>query len=478
MPAWLSQLSAVGISVLHVVAASIVTADAVLRKRNVRSVIGWVGVAWLAPVIGSLLYLLFGINRIRRRATAIASRASRPPIVMAEQRERVGGIIGRHAGLVGLARLGWRVTKNPLLEGNEVDPLSGGDAAYPPMLAAIEGARRSIAMQTYIFDGDPVGREFADALARAARRGVEVRVLIDDVGARYSRPSMVKQLELAGVRAAAFLPTTLNILRYMNLRNHRKFLVVDGRLGFTGGMNIREGHVLSRNAKAPVQCLHFALRGPIVEDLQANFAMDWAFTTGERLEGEAWFPSVEERGPVIARGVPNGPDEQFDKVLEIILGALSVATRRVRIVTPYFLPEDALQRALEITALRGVDVDIVLPSKSNIALVDWAMTPSLPFLIDKGCRVYRTPPPFDHTKVFIVDDAWSLIGSSNWDARSLRLNFEYNIECYDESLAAELNALVDQKIAGATKIESASIRHRHVGLRLRDGLARLLTPYL
>ena len=478
MPTWLSELSGVGLSLLHVVAASFVTADAVLRKRNVRSVIGWVGLAWLTPVIGSALYLLFGINRIRRKATAIASRQSRPPIVMAEQRERVGGIIGRNAGLAGLARLGWRVTKNPLLEGNEVDPLSGGDAAYPPMLAAIEGAQRSIALQTYIFDADPVGHEFAEALARAVKRGVEVRVLVDDVGSRYSRPSMVKQLERAGVRAAAFLPTRLAILRYSNLRNHRKFLVVDGRQGFTGGMNIREGHVLSRKAKAPVQCLHFALRGPIVEDLQANFAMDWAFTTGERLEGDAWFPSVEERGGVIARGVPNGPDEQFDKVLEIILGALSVATKRVRIVTPYFLPEDALQRAIEITALRGVDVDIVLPSKSNIPVVDWAMTPSLPFLIDKGCRVFRTPPPFDHTKVLIVDDAWSLIGSSNWDARSLRLNFEYNIECYDEALARELNALVDEKIATATRLDAREIRHRGIHLRLRDGLARLLTPYL
>jgi len=478
MPAWLSQLSAAALSLLHVTAAIIVTADAVLRKRNVRSVIGWVGVAWLTPLIGSVLYLLFGVNRIRRRATAAASRASRPPIVMAEQRERVGGIIDRDAGLAGLARLGWRVTRNPLLVGNEVVPLSGGDAAYPEMLAAIDGATRSVSLQTYIFDADPVGALFRDALARAVARGVEVRVLIDHVGSRYSRPPMVAQLERAGIRAATFLPTRLAFLRYGNLRNHRKFLVVDGRTGFTGGMNIREGHMLSRASRAPVQCLHFRLRGPIVEDFQANFAIDWAFTTGERLEGDRWFPPVEEAGPVIARGVPNGPDEQFDRVLEIILGALSVAKRRVRIVTPYFLPEDALHRALEIAALRAVDVEIVLPSKSNIPIVDWAMTPSMPFLIAKGCKIYRTPPPFDHSKVFVVDDAWSFIGSSNWDARSLRLNFEYNVECYDPSLAAALNDLVDAKIRSATPVDGQALRTRHVGLRLRDGLARLLTPYL
>ena len=478
MPSWLWDRLLSLVSIAHVVAAVFVTADAVLRKRNVRSVIGWVGIAWLTPLIGSLLYLLFGINRIRRKASLIAVRSSRPPIIMAEQRERVGGLISRNAGLAGLARLGWRVTRNPLLDGNEVVPLPGGDCAYPEMIAAIDGATRSVSLQTYIFDADPVGDQFADALARAQARGVEVRVLIDDVGSHYSRPSMVKRLEARGIRAAAFLPATMPFLRYGNLRNHRKFLVVDGRTGFTGGMNIREGHVLSRRPKAPVQCLHFRLRGPIVEDLQANFAIDWTFTTGESIAGEAWFPPVEEHGPVLARGVPSGPDEEFDKVLEIILGALSVATRRVRIVTPYFLPEDVLQRALEICALRAVDVDIVLPSKSNIPIVDWAMTPSLPFLIRKGARIYRTPPPFDHTKLFIVDDVWALIGSTNWDARSLRLNFEYNIECYDEKLAASLNVLVDEKIRVAERVDGDAILRRNVALRLRDGLARLGTPYL
>ena len=478
MPSWLRDLLPTLLSVAHVCAAILVTGDAVLRKRNVRSVIGWVGITWLTPLIGSILYLLFGINRIRRRASTLVARAARPPIVMSEQRERVDELITRHAGLVGLARLGWRVTRNPLLDGNEVVPLVCGDACYPAMLAAIEGATRSVSLQTYIFDADPVGAQFADALARAKARGVEVRVLIDHVGSRYSRPSMVGRLQQLGVPAAAFLPTHLAFFRYGNLRNHRKFLVVDGRTGFTGGMNIREGHVLARNARSPVQCLHFRLRGPIVEDLQANFAMDWAFTTGERLSGEQWFPPVERAGHVIARGVPDGPDEDLDKVLEIILGALSAATRRVRIVTPYFLPEDVVQRALEITALRGVEVDVVLPSKSNIPVVDWAMTHALPFLLRKGIRVYRTPPPFDHTKILIVDDAWCLIGSSNWDARSFRLNFEYNVECYDEPLAEQLNALVDEKIAGAEPLVAERLHGRHMAIRLRDGLARLATPYL
>jgi cardiolipin synthase A/B len=346
------------------------------------------------------------------------------------------------------------------------------------MLAAINAATRSVALQTYIFDADPVGEQFVEALSGAHQRGVHVRVLIDDIGSRYTRPSMVRRLQREGVPAAAFLPARLPFLRYGNLRNHRKFLVADGQVGFTGGMNIREGHVLSRRPRDPVQCLQFRLRGPIVEDLQRNFAIDWAFTTGERLDGERWFPPLAPSGPVIARGVPDGPDEDLDKVLEIILGALSVAMRRIRVVTPYFLPDDAVQRALEVAAMRGVAVDIVLPSRSNIPIMDWAMTQPLPYLARKGCRIFRTPPPFDHTKIFVVDDAWSLIGSTNWDARSLRLNFEYNVECYDEALAASLNALVDERIRIAQPLDVHALRTRHIALRLRDGLARLATPYL
>jgi cardiolipin synthase len=183
-------------------------------------------------------------------------------------------------------------------------------------------------------------------------------------------------------------------------------------------------------------------------------------------------------GPVAVRGVPDGPDADLDNLLQIIVGALSVATRRARIVTPYFLPDSVLLRAVQVAALRGVEVDIVLPARSNVPLMDWAMTPQLPELIEKGCRIYLAPPPFDHTKLFVVDGTWSLIGSTNWDARSLRLNFEYNLECYDRDLAARLDAIIDAKLANARPLGLAELESRAFPARLRDGLARLLSPYL
>jgi cardiolipin synthase len=366
-----------------------------------------------------------------------------------------------------------------LLDGNRVEPLQDGDAAFPAMLASIDAARTSVTLATYIFDNDHAGRAFQDALVRARGRGVEVRVLIDDVGARYTRPTMIRVLRAAGVPVAAFLPTRIpRLFQYANLRNHRKILVVDGCVGFTGGINIRAGHWLARRPAHPVRCLHFRVNGPVVADMQRAFAIDWAFSTGERLGGERWFSPTAGCGPVAARGVPDGPDADLDNLLQIIVGALSVATRRVRIVTPYFLPDSVLLRTLQVAALRGVEVDIVLPGRSNVPLMDWAMTPQLPELIEKGCRIHLAPPPFDHTKLFVVDGTWSLIGSTNWDARSLRLNFEYNLECYDRDLAGRLDAIIDAKLANSRPLGLAELESRAFPARLRDGLARLLSPYL
>lgn len=466
----------------HVAGAMAVTVDAVLRKRHVQAIFGWIGLAWLAPFIGAFAYLCFGINRIRRTATTLhlkGPRQTRIPTVPSLPNaplDQEGG--AWTPALKGLEHLGSRVTGNPLLSGNQVTPLENGDAAFPAMLSAIDNAQRSVALQTYIFDSDEVGAMFCEALVRAARRGVAVRVLIDDVGARYSRSSMLQQLRTSGVVAATFLPTSLpRLFRYANLRNHRKIMVVDGKIGFTGGMNIRAGHWLSHSPLHPTRCLHFKIEGPLVVDLQQTFAIDWAFATGETLEGEHWFLAPQECGSVMARGIAAGPDEDLGKMPNIVLGALAAAEHSVYIMTPYFLPDDVLLRTLQITAMRGVEINLVLPLKSNLRVMDWAMKPQLHYLLDEGCRIYLSPPPFDHTKVFVVDGCWSLIGSTNWDARSLRLNFEYNVECYDSSLAKALQTIVHDRIRHAQPLTAAML-HRSTLVRLRDGLARLLSPYL
>jgi cardiolipin synthase len=468
---------------LTILLAVLASGHVVLYKRDSRAAVGWVGLIWLVPIIGAVLYVLFGINRVRRRAarrrgggawTVTALELKRAPSLESEALLPPG-----LARLHSLAELVDRVTGRPLLAGNAITPLENGDAAYPAMLAAIDGAQRSVALVTYIFDNDTAGRSFVDALARAAKRGVQVLVLIDDVGARYSWPPIVHRLRTAGITVARFEPTLLPWRwAYTNLRNHRKLMVVDGRIGFTGGLNIREGHVLGRPSRHPTQDLHFQVQGPVVGHLMQAFADDWLFTTGVQLGGDAWFPPLAPRGCVFARGITDGPDEDFEKARLVVLGALACAHTSVGIVTPYFLPDSGLISALTIAAMRGVRVDIVLPGVNNQALVQWAATAQLWQMVKRGCRVHYSAPPFDHTKLMVVDGGWALIGSSNWDARSLRLNFEFDVECYDDVLVASLQDIVERKLATARPVTADELDARSLPVQLRDGVARLAAPYL
>jgi len=264
----------------------------------------------------------------------------------------------------------------------------------------------------------------------------------------------------------------------MNMRTHRKILVADGRVGFTGGMNIRVAHCLQRQPPNPVQDIHFRVRGPVVTQLQEVFADDWLFTTGEALRGDSWFPETESAGQVLARGVTDGPDENFEKLLWTLLGALSIARHSVRIVTPYFLPDPAVVSVLNLAAMRGVQVDIILPSRINLPFVLSASRAMWWQVLQHGCRMWLTPPPFDHSKLMLVDGCWVLLGSANWDARSLRLNFEFNLECYDAELARRLDQWVETKRTGARRVTLEDVDGRSLPARLRDGTARLLTPYL
>jgi cardiolipin synthase len=480
---WLVELWPWLLGAADLAAAIMVTVHAVLWKRDSRAVIAWVGLVWLAPLLGVFAYFCFGVNRIQRKAASLKVQQAwvqrGPPQLTSDDVHRRNEAAGLYPNLLRLAQLGYHLTGNPLPPGNHVEPLINGDQSYPAMLKAINEAQRSISLLTYIFDSDRAGDEFGDALAEANQRGVEVRILIDHVGASYSRANMVRRLRKAGLRTATFLPTVVpRLFKYANLRNHRKLLVVDGRIGFTGGTNIREGHWLSLQPTSPVQCLHFRLTGPVVAQLQDTFAVDWAFASGESLSGDLWFPSLERTGNVWARGIPDGPDEDFEKTWYAISGALAAAQERVLVVTPYFLPQAPLIHALNVTALRGVEVQIVLPAQCNIPVVQWAATAQHWQVLEKGCRIYLTPPPFDHTKLMVVDGVWSLIGSSNWDPRSLRLNFEYNVECYDDHFAQQLERLVESKIASAHELTLDEVNRRNFPVRLRDGLARLLTPYL
>ncbi len=472
-------------SILAIGAALYTSVRAILFKRDPRAAIAWVGFIWLVPFVGPAFYWIFGINRIRSKARVLRAGSARAGAGDLDGLDTptIAPLRELPEELRTLERLIAKVSPFPLRRGNRVELLENGDAAYPAMLTAIDGARRTITLATYILDRDRVGMEFVAALRRAQERGVAVRVLIDGVGGHYSYPPMEKELARQGIPVATFLPTLIpSRLPYLNLRNHRKLMIVDGVCGFTGGLNIRQGHEIERSAREDaIADLHFRLHGPVVSDLQRVFSRDWFFCTEEQLDA-SFFPAAPEAsalaGDSLARVIPDGPDNSIHALYFTLKGALATARRRVRIVTPYFVPDSSLMSDLEAAALRGIEVQIVLPAKNNLSLVQWASTAQLWQVLEKGCEVYWTPPPFDHAKLMVVDDQWTLFGSANWDARSLRLNFEVDVETYDPRVAAEVNRKIDDRIRKARRVTLEEVDGRSFAVRLRDGIARLATPYL
>jgi cardiolipin synthase len=462
----------------HFLAAALASVHALLHKRDTRSATIWIALVWILPALGPFLYLALGVNRLRRRAIQLGVHKNFSRVIPenlgdpehdgAEHLKHIAGVVSR-------------VAKQPLTAGNKLEPLVNGDAAFPSMLAAIDSAQKSISLCSYIFDNDAIGRKFVAALERAVKRGVAVRVLVDSAGTRYSFPPINWKLRAAKIPFAKFLPASIFTpwrVATINLRNHRKSLVVDGQIGFTGGMNIRHGNVLADKPKSPVQDLHFRVTGPVVTELQEAFANDWAFTTNEILDGELWFPALKESGEVIARVITDGPDADFENARWTLLAALAEAQTSVKILTPYFLPDTALVAALNLAALRGVRVEIILPAKNNLPPVHWASRAMWWQVLERGCKIWLTPPPFDHSKLMVVDGHWVLLGSANWDARSLRLNFEMNVECYNRKFAQEMENIIAQKVSAAHEVTLAEVDKRHLPAKLRDATARLFSPYL
>ncbi len=457
---------------LGLLIAACVSWHVLLRKREVASAVGWIGLAWFAPITGGIVYFLFGVNRVQRRARRLRAQVSRRSGSRSKRRSP-----GDDGHLDPLEHGVGQITGRPALSGNSIQIFHDGDEGYPPMLEAIAGAKHSVGMSSYIFNNDLWGGHFITALADAKGRGVAVRVLIDGIGGGWLHSAAYHELQRRGVTAARFLHSPLPWrMPFLNLRSHKKILVVDGRIGFTGGMNISDDNVMATRPKAPVQDTHFRVDGPVAAQLTEAFVQDWSFATEEDLDGDAWFPDIDGTGDALARVIDSGPDEDVEKIEFAVLQAVSCARHSISVMTPYFLPDDRLMTALSLASIRGVAVNVVIPEKSDHRFVDWATHANIGPLLADGGRVWRCPPPFRHSKVMVVDGEWCLVGSSNWDMRSFRLNFELCLEVYNRPLAATLTALMEK--SRGKPLTQQDIHGRPLPTRLRDAGVRLMLAYL
>ncbi|SIS73884.1 phospholipase D-like domain-containing protein [Neptunomonas antarctica] len=466
------------IGLLHVSVSFPTAIHVLLYKENERTSLAWIGLVVLSPMLGSLFYWLFGINRIKRSAQKLL-----PLPHKAEQSYTDNNCDQQHlpenwhsAMVAGLA-----IHPFSYLAGNRVTSLVNGEEAYPAMINAIHDAKRHIILSSYIFDCDSLGQQFVDALAQAHRRGVTVHVLFDGVGVGYSWRKSDKALKKLGVKTARFLPAiSFSSIRFINLRNHRKILCVDGEVAYMGGININKNNLV-KSAVHPIDDIHFTVTGPVIDQISQVFVEDWFYATHENIDFPRYVPKTKDTtapAAVIARVIQDGPDQNYDKIRWTLINALACAQSTVRIMTPYFIPDHTLMTALHGAALRGVSIEIIVPKRSNIPFFDWAIDANIPRIMAHGIRVYRNKRPFDHSKIALIDDIWSFIGSTNWDARSLELNFEINLECYDATLNAQLTEFFTLKKKNAVLVIKSDIEGLPTYKKIRNNFSRLFTPYL
>lgn len=443
----------------------------VLQKREPVATLSWLLALALLPVLGFVIYFFLGPRRIRRQR-----------LRRLLTRERLAQLTpdAEAPAEPGLQRLAQMVTGFPPTHCTETTLLPGGEATIDAIVAAIGQARDHIHLEYYIFEPDHTGRQVRDALVARARAGVRVRLLLDAVGSARLGRRFLAPLREAGARIAWFHPVSPARLRarlrlpLINFRTHRKLVVIDGALGFTGGVNIcDEGN--ARHSASAFHDLHVSLRGEAVRWLQVTFVEDWHYATGRILDEAALWPALP-RGEIPCHVLPSGPDSRWEPVHRLAVEAIHQARERVWLVTPYFVPSEAALLALTAAAQRGLEVRLLVPRRGDSRLVTWAARSYFGELMRAGVAVYEYRPRMLHSKALLIDRTLAVVGSANFDHRSFRLNFELCVAWWDRGVAQRLESLLAQDFEAAERLPTRRRISRFQ--RLMEAIARLLSPLL
>ncbi len=447
----------------------------VMQRRPAASTIAWLFVLVFVPVVGLLIYRLLGPLKLERPR---------------RKRSRVKHIVDE--GLRGLAALEDDVTNHQLaqvslgLAGSPpyraaaADVYLDGASAYEALLAAVASARDHVHLEYYIWEPDTIGTRLRDALVERARAGVKVRMICDAAGSNGLSRTFLRPLHEAGVAFAWFNPIQLRTLRSRraDFRTHRKIVIVDGTVGFTGGMNISDLHS-AELSDAYWRDTHLRLVGPAVWPLQRVFFEDWYFVAGELIPvTDATVPSPKCEGEHLVQVIASGPDSSDFAIHKVYFTAITQAVRRVWLTTPYLVPDDMLLTALVTASLRGVDVRLLVPHRSDSRLVDLAARSYYPELLAGKVRVFEYQPRFIHAKTFVIDDDISLVGTANLDVRSFRLNFEVAALMFGRPVNQALAGAYETDLADAKEITSEHLASYSFVQRFGQAFARLFSPLL
>lgn len=455
----------------------------VLRsRREPTAMLAWVVAIIAFPFIGIVLYILLGENRVRRRAERRRRRDLRQIAEYVRWSKRsapVAAAADLDPELAQIEQISRKLALIPAVGGNEVTCYAEAEATYGALEAAIHDARHHLHLEYYIWQPDQTGRHFRDLLIAAARRGVEVRVLLDAVGSWKLGRSFLAPLTDAGVRVSMFLPILGTRRRWSpHLRNHRKLVVADGHTAFLGSQNIGDEYRGRLKKLSPWYDSHIRIRGPAATLVQQVFAEDWLFSAHESLLEERYFQPPPARGSAVVQIVPTGPDSEFNVLTQILFAAVSAARDSIQIATPYFVPDPATAAVLQYAAHRGVRVRLVIPTRTDAKLVLWAGRSFYPELVQAGVEIREYDSGVVHSKIATIDDRWSLLTSANMDIRSFRLNFEITALIYDASVSRELAGVIARYCSHARAVGLREVYGRSLGEQLLIGGARLFSPLL
>lgn len=455
------------------------------EKRDPVKSLAWITVIALAPVVGLLIYVLFGRNFRKRKMfsrkgvlnegyiEAVSKRQfhtlSDPELQatpeIQENRDTIRLMLGNSRAILAVR--------------NNVEILQNGKAAFVSLFEALKSAERFIHMEYYIFENDRIGRRVADILIAKAREGVEVRLIYDGVGTFWTKGSIFRRMRRAGVKAECFMPVALPwFTGRLNYRNHRKIVVIDGKVAFTGGINIAERY-LKGTKLGKWRDIHLRIEGEAVNLLQAVFITDWYFVRcNEYLNTDTYFPenTVSQVCPV--QIASSGPDSDWATIMQAFFSAITKAKDHIYISTPYFTPNSALLTAMKVAALSGIDVRLLIPARSDAKVVYWATRSYVLELLEAGIKVYFYQGGFNHSKLVSIDGNFCSIGSANMDIRSFEDNFEVSALIYDKRLAAELEASFKTDLKHSHLVSLAQWEQRSRWNATLESLARLLSPLL
>jgi cardiolipin synthase len=488
-----TEVLTAAITVLGPVLSVVTIAWILVTKKNATSAVAWCLLVFFLPVLGPLFFWLFGYQHVSVPLSLKREHRRRFRKQHAQQgadsmAESVDGNTDtkRHVDVPpqspageGISRLAHKFGAYPVTTGNRITFFGEGRPAFDAMLEAIAGARHHVHLETFIFQPDATGQLFLDALTQKARKGVEVRLLYDAMGSRRLHHWRLQLLRAAGGKYSVFLP--LNPLRrriQVNMRNHRKICIIDGRIGFTGGLNIGDEYLGKNRRFGFWRDTHLRVEGPAVSGLQRVFIEDWDFAAGEDLQSREYFPPASQDGPYPVQVIESGPDREQKGIREVYFAAMLQARKRLWIASPYFVPDPGLLDALCLAGYLGVDVRLLIQRHPDKWIPYFAGRYYLNDVLDAEVKVYQYTKGMMHSKVVLVDSEWASVGTANLDNRSMHLNFEVNCLVYSPAAVAELEAMYRHDLTSAIRLDRQVFVRRPFAGRLLDNGCRLLSPVL